>query len=310
MTDSNDSQSSPLVVGDEQIDIYELASVVWRGKWIVVAFTSLIFALCVVSALSLPDIYRAEALLTPSERVQPTNPLIGQLANIGGISLSSEASSRVDEAIATLQSRQFIINFIERHNIAPWLFASRKGEEEGEYIIDPELFDEASRTWVVAPPPLLTQYSGFRSMLGIEKNQVNGMVTLSMEWTDRNRIKEWVDLLVKDVNEQFRKHDRDEAVNTIDYLRKQLESTQLVELRQAFNQLIESQTRIVMLADARVEYILKTIDPAFVPETKVRPQRSTIVIVGTFLGLIASIILVFVVDSLRRRLVQGRIVGG
>ena len=61
-----------------------------------------------------------------------------------------------------------------------------------------------------------------------------------------------------------------EANSAIEYLRKQLESTQLVEMQRVFYDLIESQTRISMLADVREEYVFQVVDPAVVPDEKLR----------------------------------------
>ena len=45
--------------------------------------------------------------------------------------------------------------------------------------------------------------------------------------------------------------DASEANGAIEYLRRQLEQTQLVDMQRLFYQLIESQARITMLADVR-----------------------------------------------------------
>jgi LPS O-antigen subunit length determinant protein (WzzB/FepE family) len=52
--------------------------------------------------------------------------------------------------------------------------------------------------------------------------------------------------------------------------------------------LIEEQTKTIMFANVRDEYVLKTIDPALIPELKSGPKRALICIVGTLLGIILS----------------------
>ncbi len=49
-------------------------------------------------------------------------------------------------------------------------------------------------------------------------------------------------------------------------------------------QLIESQTRILMLADVREDYRFQVIDPSYVPEARVSPNRMMIIILGTLAG--------------------------
>ena len=54
------------------------------------------------------------------------------------------------------------------------------------------------------------------------------------------------------INTNVRTQDKEEANNAIAYLRRQLEQTQLVDMQRVFYQLIESQTRITLLAIERV----------------------------------------------------------
>lgn len=107
--------------------------------------------------------------------------------------------------------------------------------------------------------------------------------------------------LVQDINVVFKHQDLSEATSAISYLQQQLETTQLVEMQRVFYQLIESQTRTVMLADVREEYVFRVVDPAFVPEQKVRPRRSVICIVGTMLGFSLALIYIFMRNAIRAR---------
>jgi len=52
---------------DDEIDLRELFRVLWAGKWLIggISFAAAIIAVAV--ALSLPNIYRAEALLAPND---------------------------------------------------------------------------------------------------------------------------------------------------------------------------------------------------------------------------------------------------
>ena len=85
-----------------------------------------------------------------------------------------------------------------------------------------------------------------------------------------------------------------EAQQSIDYLTDQLEKTQIVALEQVFYTLIEEQTKTIMLANSRPEYVFKTIDPAIVPEQKSGPKRALICILGVLLGGMFSVMIVLI----------------
>jgi len=84
-----------------------------------------------------------------------------------------------------------------------------------------------------------------------------------------------------------------EAEASIQYLESKLQETNIAGMQQVFYQLIESETRTVMLANAQKEYVFKTVDPAVVPQEKSEPKRAMICILATLLGGMLGVFLVF-----------------
>jgi LPS O-antigen subunit length determinant protein (WzzB/FepE family) len=99
---------------------------------------------------------------------------------------------------------------------------------------------------------------------------------------------------VEDLNDFMRIQDQQESQNSIDYLTKQLEKTQIANMETVFYQLIEEQTKNMMLTQVNKEYVLKTIDPAQVPDRKDQPKRALIVVLGTMLGGMLSVLIVLI----------------
>jgi uncharacterized protein involved in exopolysaccharide biosynthesis len=61
-----------------------------------------------------------------------------------------------------------------------------------------------------------------------------------------------------------------------------------------FYQLIEEQTKTLMLAEVSGEYVFKTISEAKVAEEKSKPKRALISILGAFLGGMLSLVVVLI----------------
>ena len=61
-------------------------------------------------------------------------------------------------------------------------------------------------------------------------------------------------------------------------------------MRDAISKLVESQLQKQMLSKINEEYILKVIEPPFIPEVKSKPMRAVICILGTLLGGMLAII--------------------
>lgn len=282
---------------DDEIDLRELVGVLWAEKWLIVACTSVAILASVIYALTATERFRAEAVLMAAETRQASNPLLSQLggaAALIGINVGAQDGGDVNNAIAVLQSREFINQFITDHNVLIPLFAGTWSRDVGSGI-DTGVYDPALEEWRGGEAPSnLEAYRAFMDMLSVTRETNTGIVRVAVEWIDPQLAADWVNLLVQDVNRDFKQADVREATDAIDYLQAQLQSTQLVEMQRVFYQLIESQTQITMLADVRDEYVFRVIDSAVAPDLRVSPQRTLIVLMGTFIGGFLSVVFVLI----------------
>ena len=117
---------------------------------------------------------------------------------------------------------------------------------------------------------------------------------IGVEFYSPTLAKQWVDWLVTDINDYMRTKDLNSANRTIDYLTKQLNSTSIADMQTIFYQLIEEQTKTIMLANVRQDYVLEVIDPAVVPEEEAKPKRALICVLVTLLGGFLAVIFVLI----------------
>ena len=101
----------------------------------------------------------------------------------------------------------------------------------------------------------------------------------------------WVTDLVTELDYKMKALDMAEATRSLQYLEQQLQKTSVEELRRALYQLIEEQTKTLMLAEVSDQYVFKIIDPAIVSEIQHKPRRALLCIVITlFSALLAGFI--------------------
>ena len=289
-------ENSPALYDDE-IDLRELFRVLWAGKWLIGGISFAAAMIAVAFALSLPNIYRAEALLAPNDS-QGTGGLsalaaqYGGLASLAGINLGSGSADKTAFGLEVLKSRKFVSGFIERHNIlVPLMAAEDWDAESGELKINSGVYDLATDRWArdaipprKAMPSLQEAHTAFMANLSVSQDKKSGFVSIAVEHYSPTVAKQWVDWLVGDINFSIMQRDVAEAEQAIAYLNEQIGSTSLADLQNVFFKLIEEQTKIVMLAKVSPEYTLRTLDPAVIPEIKFRPSRALICVLGTLLG--------------------------
>jgi uncharacterized protein involved in exopolysaccharide biosynthesis len=299
---------------DDEIDLVELAVTLWKGKWLIIGITAVFAVGAVIVSLMMPNMYRSEIVLAPAnaESSGGISALAGQfggLAGLAGINLGG--SGGVDKTTLTLEvmkSRAFIADFIRRHELAVPLIAATGWDFDTGWEINGELYSQENKLWVrevsgrqpVIPSDLELVEAFRENVLAVSQDAKSQIVRVSVELMSPSEAKKWATWLVEDVNTYMRERDTAEAAKSIEYLQGQLERTSLAEMKQIFYQLIEEQTKSMMLAQVRDEYALKVIDPAVVPETKTSPKRALICIVATILGGMIGVLVVFLVAFFRR----------
>lgn len=292
---------------DEEIDWLELWRAIWQGKWLIIAVTAIITITSVFYALSLPNIYKSEALLAPANEKQQGGiaGLAGQfggLASLAGVNLDGGKADKTALAIEVLKSRTFFAKFVEKHNILANLMAAIGWDFASNSIIynqDIYLPDKAQWIREVKPPqnvkPSMQEAKKeFDKLFSIAQSADSGMIVISIEHVSPFIAKKWVDWLVEDINLMMKVRDKEEAERSINYLQAQIANTNIVEQKTLLYQLIEEQAITLMFAEVRDEYVFKTLDPALTPELKIKPKRVLTVVLGTILGGIISVVIVLV----------------
>lgn len=310
----NPSQE-PLHYEDDEIDLMEIARTLWEGKWWIMGGGSLAGVIALVVALMMPNIYSATVVLAPAAEQDKAGALASQfggLAAMAGIDIGGGVG--VDKAVLameTLKSRAFLTEFVHRHELLVPIMAGKGWDRKtGEWIIDDELYDPASKIWVrdVKPPKTPEPsdwelYKVVSKMVSISQDKKSSIVTLSLTAKSPVAVKQWAEWLVKDVNSYLREQDVEEAKRSIDYLNEQLEKTPVAQMQSVLYQLIEQQTKTAMLANVREGYVFRVIDPAVVPEEKTSPKRSMIILVAGMAGAMLGGLWVLVSAAIRKKTV-------
>jgi uncharacterized protein involved in exopolysaccharide biosynthesis len=276
------------------MNVFEIWSIVWRSKWVVILTTAIFTGLALAYVLEAKAWYRAEVLLKVADSKQGQGLLgqlgggVGGLASLAGIDVGSNKSA---EPIAVLKSRELAAAFIEEQNLLPVFFASK--------------WDVSANRWKSSDtkkqPDIRDGIKYFqRTVLKVVEDKKTSLVTLSVDWTDAKIAATWANLLVDRVNERMRERALAEGDASMNYLKQELVGTSLVPLQQSIGRVIETQLQQLILAKSSSEYAFRVIDHAQTPKWRDHPSRILIVALAFFAGITISSVYLVSRQAIRR----------
>jgi uncharacterized protein involved in exopolysaccharide biosynthesis len=238
------------------------------------------------AAFLLTPIYRASTVLIPAKADKDAGLSgsglggIGGVASLVGINLGG-GDSLTEEALAVLKSRQFTEKFINERHLMPILFASKWDAQTGTWKVDEK-----------HQPTPAKAYRLFDKIRSIGQDKKTGLITLSIDWSDRIVAADWANDLVQRLNLEMRQREKVRAESAVGYLEKEFESTSTVATREAISRLIEAQVKQRMFAVVTQEFAFRVIDPAMAPDRDDRhsPPKLALLVAGPMVGFLIGIL--------------------
>jgi uncharacterized protein involved in exopolysaccharide biosynthesis len=291
----NNLNTNPLN-SDEEIDLMYLLKLLWKGKWLIIALTTFSSITAVIYSLSLPDIYESKALLSPvgseSGSSKPMNN-IGGLASLAGINLSTSFGGNSAKALEKVRTLSFFKDNILPNIFLPDLMAAKSWDAGTNIITYENNYNLDTKTWDETPTAQQS-YRDFMDLMTISSNYDTGFITVSIKHKSPHVAKEWVELIVNQLNYFFRSYDKKEAQLSMDFLNAQIAKTSYTEINQVIAQLLQNKIQQLTLIEANESYVFFYLDPPMVMEEKTGPDRSSMMILGFILGGMFGIFIVLI----------------
>ena len=258
---------------------------IWRvvvhRKYLVAALATAFTLAAVVLALTATPMYRADIVIMQVHQSSVGGAAgsvaaqLGEVASLAGVSLSSGMENS-REPVAVLKSRDVIEKFIEKYRLLPTLFTGSSRHANMWFGVQ----EFASQ------------------ILTIHEDPREGETTVSIRWKDPVIAARWANDFVALANELLRERDLQNASRDIAYLKDQIANTRDEELRLVLYNLMQSETKTLMLANERPDYAFMIIDAAAVPGQRVSPKRTLIVIAGLMAGILFGVISALAINVL------------
>jgi LPS O-antigen subunit length determinant protein (WzzB/FepE family) len=224
-----------------------------------------------------------------SKLSKPQNQLGGGIASLLSGGLTGLAVDQKTYVIETIKSRVFIESIADTAGVMEKVMATKSYSKSSEEIqFNEDIFNVNDGKWIEGKPSNNDFYNSFLSDFRISRDET-GFIKMTYIHESPIFAKDMLNLIIEKLNRQIKLEDLNNAENAINYLVDILNNTQQMEIRQSVNNLIEENMKIKVLANINEFYLLKPLDPPFIPEFKTYPARTLMVLLGLITGLILSI---------------------
>ena len=296
---------------EDEIDFRELFHILWGRISYIGTITSIFFLISIMYAFMLPNIFQSQAMIMPMEENEGMKGMLGQysgMASLAGISLPSESNSKAEEAIARIKSFEFFSNyFLPQIKLENLMGVKKWNQASNTLIYDKSDFNSESRQWVrkVSPPKSIIPssqeaYEKYQKIMSISEDKKTSFITLSVEHESPFVAQQWVEIIMDKIDQVMRDQDRQTARKSIEYLNSLAPTVNYEEIKQALSLLQQEQMKRLMMVEVNDNYIFKVLDSPIVPEEKMKPKRLFIVILGSMLGVMLSVLGVLVFHYTRK----------
>lgn len=262
------------MIDDRPVQIAELFQLLWRRKLLVLITVFSFSTVGALYSLFATEYFVSEAVLAPAEKRSNMGTLsqLSGLASLAGISVGAGGSA---ETLAMLQSRGFIGKVVADRNLLPELY--------------PDKWDPVAKRWTVdeaeAVPAVADGARKFiKDFMSVSEDKKTGIVRVSVRWTDPQTAASLTADVVSRLNDVLRQRAIDESEKNIEYLKSELDRTNVVSLQQSIGRLVDTELQKLMLAKGNQEFAFKMVDPPVPPRERDSPNRLLLTVLFGLIG--------------------------
>ncbi len=275
------------IYNSDEINLNDIFLALWSKKFLIIFLTTIAAITSVFYSLSIPNIYTSSALLVSTDAEDSLGAKLGlsPLAGLAGLNSFQKSGGKAQEAIERMKSYDFFVDEFLPYIKFEDLVSARSWTQSTNTII----YNDDVTDPLAVKLSNQQAYEIYKGMLYISEDRKSLFMTMRIEHISPFIAQQWLELIIRNINNHMRDLDKIVAQNSIDFLNISAQETQLSEIKGAIYKLIENQIQVLTLAEANKDYVFKPVSSPIVPERKSGPSRASICISGTLFGFIISL---------------------
>jgi len=295
-------------IEEDEIDLKELFSTIWKNKFIIAIFSLLITSGALLYALKKPNIYTSSTVLILKENSKPSigggASALAAMAgiNIGGGGGSIDIAGLFKNLLGNyafnkeIITRYNLVDMLKTENIEKnFVFAANKREIYDFFKSEPDL-DKTEEELIFDTYKNLS-----KNILSTSTDKESGAITLSAKFEDRFIAKKLIDIYLKEMSDYIKRLDLKEIDEQVKYYEKELYNAKNLDLKANINELLSALVKKKVLSQAGEFYMVKQLTKPQVAyiKDKAGPKRALIIIVAFITSIILGIFFIFFKEFLK-----------
>ena len=294
MTNSSQQQIPPtlppyMYPPEDEINLLDYLIVLLKYKWLIISMVFVASVASVIYSLQLTNIYRSEATIAPrQEEKTATSSTLSALRGLGGFAgdlIGLGGGGSADKFEMVLKSRILSYRIVEKHKLMPRIFE--------------EIWDSEKKKWNTNPGPTLQDaHKTLMGMLTISRDRKSDVLTIQFDHKDPEFTKEMVEYYTTELSESLREETLKDAAENQRFLRRQLERTFDVLLKEKIYILLAKEIEKETFASAQKYYSFMVLDPPIVPDLnkRIKPKRRIICILSVTVAFFTAVFMAFFLE--------------
>lgn len=280
----------------------------WHNKYNIIIISFFLGFLAFSHTYLLPIKYQSYALLKLNDDNQ--NSLSSSFQGLSMLGISSASQTGLSEVVARMKSKDFISDLIEKNQMQVELHAIKEWRKDSRQIlIDRNIYDSNKKQWSnelfpTGSPTSLQSYNKFMNEhLFVTVDTKNDFVTIGVIHKSPNIAHKWTNWLIKEINNDFKEESITETNRLLQLLEVEYSSSKVADIKKSIADIITNKLNNLAIYKSREYFKLKPIDPPFIPEHKISPNRTSTFVAASIIGFILSSIFYLIIGSYNKKTV-------
>ncbi len=295
------------LIEEDEIDLRELWQTILKGKKIIAIITTVVVIFTLVYALKLPNVYKSQTVLIPTESKAGGLGGLGGLAAMAGISIGGGGSMTPDVAFnSLLDNYDFMKKFVVRNKFDVYYEDADRDKNyvfalgfRGVYDLFKSSPNEDKEKDLEKEDFLIIK--NIKKNMSISADKKSGLITVSYSDSDRKFSPIIVKAFLHDASEYLVKNNLQIINRKLGYFEKELNKAESFELRQSISGMVSSILKEKVMMKSKKYYqcdVLTAATPAYIRD-KSKPKRALILIVSFITSIILGVFLVFFLEFIK-----------